>query len=346
MTKNSDGMAQLSSSENSYSIVRVDTANANGGTARLWMVYIKRHRKSFVRHFPDGVYGGRASALAMAMAYREALQRLFPPLTMLEHRTKPRSNNKSGIPGVRPRYEKGRLKDWAAFCAGDGQTHQRYFSVKAHGDDGAKALAIATRMEWIAQQSNRFVTVNAQATQVAESRFPQLLAVKSEKGKITFPTVAPPDSVTVNRQLQQLNAWFHALRPQFFHLRLSVYPITSRGYNSLFIVVGNATVPGQLLRKSWTMQHRSYEEVLQLAWEYTQKVAMEQIGLTCWELFQDKYQSTVFESTRKQPLHILHQLDLPQVAALRSQPPPELMPMLEGIHIPALPLDASGAAAS
>ncbi|GAB2809592.1 hypothetical protein GCM10027276_07920 [Comamonas piscis] len=346
MTTNGTKMVQPSREKNSYSIVRIDPATSSSTTAQQWVVYLKRHRKLFVRHFSDSTYGGEEPALAMAMAYREALQRLFPPLTLLEHRTKPRSNNKSGIPGVVATYRKGKLTAWVAISMSDGQTDQKSFSAKVHGEDGAKALAIAARMEWLAQQSNRFVTLNAQATQAAESRFPQLLDAKSDQGQVTFPTAAPPDMDTVNRQLEQLNTWFDALLPQFFHFRVRIHPRPSRHYDSFQLVVGNKSVVDRLVSKSWTIQRRSYQDVLHLAWAYTQKIAKEQIGPAGWEQFQKKYRSSVFASTGEQPILIVHQLDQPQIAALRSQPPPALMPMLEGIHIPELPLTPATAAAS
>ncbi len=324
-------------SQNTYSIARVDDTNANGSPVRLWLVNVKRHGRLFHRNFYDAVYGDRESALRMAIAYRDALQRLFPPLTQLEQRTKKRVNNKSGVPGVMAKVDNGRLKAWIATLEVDGVIHHKYFSVKVHGDEKAKELAIAARLELLAQQHpNRFVTVNAKATQEAEANFPQLLEPGNAAEGMPTPLVSAPDPATIDRQLELLNAWFDALRPQFVHLRLSVYPITSRGHDSLFVVVGNGGAPGQLRRKSWTIQRRSYQEVLRLAWIYIQAILTEQMGADCWSQFQTLYEKTVFENTAEQDLFIRYRFDPPQESPLRTTPPAALMPMLEGISIPTL----------
>ena len=324
-------------SQNTYSIARVDDINAHGSAVRLWIVNVKRHGRLFNRNFYDAVYGDRESALLMAIAYRDALQRLFPPLTQLEQRTKKRANNKSGVPGVMAKLDQGRLRSWVATLEINGVTHQKHFSVKEHGDDKAKQLAIAKRMEFLAQQHpNRFVTVNAKATQEAEAAFPQLLEPGNETDGAQKPLLSPPAPATIDRQLELLNAWFDALRPQFVHVRLSVYPIASRGHDSLFVVVGNSGAPGQLRRKSWSIQRRSYQEALRLAWVYIQAVLTEQMGAGCWLQFQTLHEKTVFENTSEQDLFIRYRFDPLEESPLRTTPPAELMPMLEGVSIPSL----------
>ncbi len=338
MTTPSNASPKSSRLQNTYSVARVESTNANGSPVRLWLVNVKRHGRLFSRNFYDGVYGGRESALVMAIAYRNALQRLFPPLTQLEQRTKTRGNNKSGVPGVRARVDNGRLKAWVATLEVAGVIHQKYFSVREYGEDRAKELAIEARLALLAQNHpNRFVTVSAKATQDAEASFPQLL--ESSNGVISTADAhrAPLDKVTVDRQLELLNAWFDALRPQFVHLRLSVYPITRMGYNSLFIVVGNGGAPGQLKRKSWTMQRRNYQDVLRLAWEHTQTTLIEQMGNDCWRQFQGLYEEIVLESTPEHAVFIRHRFDPPAGAPLRAAPPAELMPMLQGLQVPTLP---------
>ncbi len=338
MTIPSNAKSHSPRAQNTYSIARVETSNAKGAPLRLWIVNVKRQGRLFSRNFYDGVYGDRESALVMAVAYRDALQRLFPPLTQLEQRTKTRVNNKSGVPGVMAKFDSGRLKAWIATLEVSGVIHHKYFSVREYGEGKAKALAIAARQEMLAQQHpNHFVTVNTQATQDAEQHFPQLLEQGNGVQSKSALSTLPPDNVAVDRQLELLDAWFDALRPQFVHLRLSVYPIASRGYNSLFIVVGdggNGGAPAQLRRKSWSMQSRSYQDVLLLAWEYARITLTAQMGPGCWKQFEALYQETVVESTPEHALFIRHRFDPPEASALHTSPPADLMPMLQGIHIP------------
>ncbi|QNP49483.1 hypothetical protein [Diaphorobacter aerolatus] len=141
----------------------------------------------------------------------------------------------------------------------------------------------------------------------------------------------------MTRQLELLNAWFDALRPQFAHLRLSVYPIAARGHDGLFIVVGNAELPGQLRRRSWHIQTRTYAEILPLAWEYARKIITEQMGIACWEGFKERHEQTVFESTAEQAVFIRYRYDAITESSLRATPPSELMPMLQDFSVPPLP---------
>lgn len=321
--------------QNTYSIARIDTVGANGASVKLWLVNVKRQGRLFARNFPDSVYGGTDSAWQMAVAYRDALLHLFPPLTQMEQRTKIRVNNKSGIPGVMAKYRDGKLTAWLATLEVSGVIHRGYFAVKEHGDAKAKELAIAARQEMLAQHPNRFVTVNAQATQGAEADFPQLLDVK-RNGDEALPIDSHISEAAISRQLEALDAWFDALRPQFVHLRLSVYPVKATGCDSLFIAVGGGSVAGTLQRKSWMMGRRSYQEVLLLAWEYAQAVLISQMGTACWEEFQKRFKGAILANRPGQGVFIRYRYDPPGGVRLRNVPPAELMPMLKSFSAPVL----------
>ena len=231
-------------SKNTYSVIRVEFVTATGTPARLWNVSVKRHGRLFNRNFYDATYGGQEPARLMGLAYRDCLMQLFPPLTQLEQRTKVRANNKSGVSGVMAKYDRGRLKAWQATIEVSGVVHQKYFSVREFGEEKAKELAIKARQAFLAQcPLNRFVTVNADATQHAESTFAELLNMDAANGSPLNAGLVP-DTDTINRQLELLNAWFDALRPQCIHVRLSVYPIPSRAHTGLFVVVGDGNAPG------------------------------------------------------------------------------------------------------
>lgn len=321
--------------ENAYNIIRVESFTPRGAPANLWLASVKRQGKLFSRNFHDGMYGGTESARAMAVAYRDALLRLFPPCTQLDLRVRTRANNKSGVAGVMAKREKGRLKGWLATLEVSGVIHRRYFSVKEFGDEEAKALAISARQElltFVAPQGNSFALVSADATQYAQATFPELL----QSGQQGIDS-ARLDEVTMARRHSLLNDWFDAMEPQFIHLRLSVYPIAKQSYSSLFVVVGSGKAPRQLQRKSWTMQLRTYQDVLLLAWDYVQEVLTERFGAARWQEFERLYAATVFASTPDAPMFIRHRLDPPEGTPLCNSPPHELANLLAGLSIPRLP---------
>lgn len=327
-------------SKNTYSVIRVEFVTATGTPARLWNVSVKRHGRLFNRNFYDATYGGQEPARLMGLAYRDCLMQLFPPLTQLEQRTKVRANNKSGVSGVMAKYDRGRLKAWQATIEVSGVVHQKYFSVREFGEEKAKELAIKARQAFLAQcPLNRFVTVNADATQHAESTFAELLNMDAANGSPLNAGLVP-DTDTINRQLELLNAWFDALRPQCIHVRLSVYPIPSRAHTGLFVVVGDGNAPGGALqRKNWSMQSKSYQEALVLAWQYVQTIITAQMGADCWQEFQARYQEQVFASTAAEAVFIRHWYHPPGGAPLRTAPPVELLPMLREVNIPVLTSD-------
>ena len=101
--------------QNTYCVTRVEGIASGLGTRHLhWSASIKRHRRTYARHFADSLYGGQESAWLRAVAYRDAVMRLFPPHTQLTQRTMLRSNNTSGIAGVSAKRINGRLIAWTA----------------------------------------------------------------------------------------------------------------------------------------------------------------------------------------------------------------------------------------
>ncbi|QIL80765.1 AP2 domain-containing protein [Diaphorobacter sp. HDW4A] len=323
--------------QNTYCITRVNGANPSGTPVHLWVVNVKRYRKLYVRNFADSVYGGKEAAWQMAVAYRDALLRLFPPYTLLEQQTQPRANNKSGIAGVSARHIKGKRTAWIATLEASGVTYNCYFSIKEHGEEKAKALAIAARQELLAQHPNRFVTTNAGATQMAQALFQPMLQGPHDSNGMASQNRADQEAMpNEQRRLELLNAWFDAVRPQFIQLRLSVYFLSNKGYDSLFIVVGDGSPSGHKQHKSWTIQRRTYQEVLQHAWDYAQAILTQQFGRSCWREFAKSHQATVLASTPEQPIFIRHRCELPGHAVLRKTPPVGLQHMLRGFRIPAL----------
>lgn len=134
------------------------------GQLRSWAVSIRRQGRTFQRTFSVARYGSPEQAKAAALAYRDEVLRMFPPMSRREFGTIVRSNNTSGVPGVSRRIKDG-VAYWSAmvYHAG-GRTKVRSFSVKEWGEDIAKAKAIATRLSmlrdvpgWITHQPDTAV---------------------------------------------------------------------------------------------------------------------------------------------------------------------------------------------
>lgn len=120
-----------------------------------WVVYIRRHGHPPVRRrFSDSRYGGKRTALAAAMALRDSLMtEARTRRYWLWRRHRPRLNNTSGVIGigryVSHRRIKGRVyayTEWQAFWIdATGKRRSRGFSVKRHGEAGARELARRAR---------------------------------------------------------------------------------------------------------------------------------------------------------------------------------------------------------
>lgn len=334
----------LPSFQNAYGVLRVDVTRPTGTPAHLWVVSVTRHGRVYNRNFNDAVYGNKESAWLMAVAYRDALLRLFPPYTRLERCTQVDSRNTSGVAGVFARYYKEHIKGWTAMLRSDGVEHRRYFSVKEYGEEKAKALAIAARQELLAHKHlNGFVTINASATQKAEATFERLLQQGMDTGDMNDmgdvgASAAVQDEMLpeAQRRLELLDGWFDAVRPRFMQLNKRVYSRHTKNHDILDISVGDGSPRGGMQRRSWTIQRRSYEELMPLAWDFARNTLTERFGSACWQEFERLYQSVVFASTREQSVCIRHRYEPPGHAALRCTPPANLQPMLAGFKIPAL----------
>ncbi|CAB5721809.1 AP2 domain [Delftia tsuruhatensis] len=323
-----DGTA-LSAIPEDYSIVRTRMTTLNGRQLDLWTVNVRRRGRLVSRHFFDNAYGGRESANRMAQAYRDAVMRLFPPHTLLTLNTKPRTTNTSGVPGVRGICRNGKLVAWLAAIESGGQKYFKRFPIRQYGDERAKALAIAARQEFLASYSDRFTTVSPEATADAMRRFRPLLG-RQIHGVDTPVTLS---DAQLDRRKKLLNAWFDALQPSVVHVRLCVYHIKKRNHDALFIVVGHGK---RLQRRNLSMKYRSYAECLPLAWSQVEVVLTQQLGMACWQDFQQRHRSAFFESAQARHLFIQYLYEPPGGNPLRNTPPAELLPMLQGLHIPLL----------
>ncbi len=117
----------------------------------------------YVKHFTDGVYGGKRKALAAAIAYRDHIIAQYPPLTLKEFCSVIKRNNRSGISGVcryaprEPRQD-GELRWYwiATWSPVPGKTKQIKFSVDRYGEEGAFKRAVRARKNALAQLEGDF----------------------------------------------------------------------------------------------------------------------------------------------------------------------------------------------
>jgi len=118
-----------------------------------WKVNIKRREVNYFKRFAFSIYGGEASALLRAQAWRDDIVRMHPPLARAAAANQMRRNNTSGIPGVHRHVgSEGQVTGWTARTyLGPGQIVQKYFRVGRYGAAQAKTLAMAERQKQLAQ---------------------------------------------------------------------------------------------------------------------------------------------------------------------------------------------------
>lgn len=309
-----------------YSITRTKMFSQNNAQGPLWAVNFTRRKRAIKRYFFDSTYGGKAQALLMAQAYRDAAMRLFPPSTRMALNTQLRKTNTSGVTGVYGIRKNGKLTAWSAILISHGKRFSRTFSIQVHGIEGAWQQAIAARQEFQVHCQDRFVIQCPEATADAMRRFPELL---EHAGRLPE-TDAARDAMY--RQL--LDAWFDAMRPPLVHVRLSIHPIPCLGSDGLFLVAGQ---PGQLQHKKWSLRRRSYADCLEPAWAHVEQVLTRQMGIACWQEFQSRYRHAFFASAQTSHLLIRMRHNPPDGHCLRHTPPAPLQPLLQGFAIPVLP---------
>ena len=81
-------------------ISRIDSRNTH-----CWFVRVYRDGQVHSKTFSDGVFGGKEKALEAAQSYRDEYERSHPPSHESKRlKTKPPSNNKTGVVGVSETY--------------------------------------------------------------------------------------------------------------------------------------------------------------------------------------------------------------------------------------------------
>lgn len=89
--------------------------------------------------------------------------------------SKLRSTNTSGKPCVHGIRRHGKLVAWNARLEMNGQKWLKSFSIAHHGEESAKALAVAARIHMLRNADDRFATSHPRASNIANERFGDLL---------------------------------------------------------------------------------------------------------------------------------------------------------------------------
>ena len=127
-----------------YALTRLQ---ADRGTW-YWAVHFNRKGKLHYRRFYDPKYGGPTKSKKSAVAWRDKQLATVPVLTKLEFCQQVRDNNTSGVPRVHfliPLRQP--LGIWQARLKLNGVGRTKTFSVKKHGHDVARELAVRARQD-------------------------------------------------------------------------------------------------------------------------------------------------------------------------------------------------------
>ena len=311
-----------------YALLRHHKRGADGASAGFWTVALRRQGQAYARHFHDLVYGGPDAARQMAMAWRDALLRLVPPDTELKRSTRPRSTNTSGVPGVVPKKVRGQTVGWIAILQTPERRYSKTFSLKTHGEQ-AKALAIAAREDFLSRQTDRFVTLNPEASESAEQQFGDLLAQER-------PAISKAPELTgeeVQQRVQELNRWFDTLRPAQAHVSLNLYRNRERGHDLMTATVADGG--GRMLKRGLSLAKSTYAQRLPDAWSFIEQAITQQQGPAHWQQFERRHRQAFFASQASDGFHA-RDYRAPADHAQRRQVPIALQPLLGDFEVPGL----------
>ncbi len=129
-------------------IIRLDQQ-----TTGAYLVRVTRKGVLHSKYFPDAEYGGKRKGLAAAREYRDELESALKGYTVQQLAKRGRSNNTSGIVGVRVveevdyRWEsQPTYRYWVAqWSPKKGVRKTARFSVEKYGEEEAYRLAVKAR---------------------------------------------------------------------------------------------------------------------------------------------------------------------------------------------------------
>lgn len=128
---------------------------------RSWRVSVRRYGQTIVRSFTDLGYGGKRKSLAAAKIYRDALEAhiaTFDADHRLWRRSQKSRGNSSGTVGVARYLAPSKVPGgppapyWQAFWLDElGKRQSKVFRVGAHGERGARRLALQAHARGLAE---------------------------------------------------------------------------------------------------------------------------------------------------------------------------------------------------
>jgi arginyl-tRNA synthetase len=135
-------------------ISRIDRDTVGGG----FLVRVMRKGKRVSKVFYDDDFGGKRNSLVAAQKHRDRLEQKMRGYTAKQLSQKQRSNNTSGIVGVRKVFETDYRWDseptygfWVAqWSPKKGVRRTKRFSIDKYGEDEAFRLAVLARKRGVA----------------------------------------------------------------------------------------------------------------------------------------------------------------------------------------------------
>ncbi|MGB7326316.1 MAG: AP2/ERF family transcription factor [Rubripirellula sp.] len=129
-------------------ITRIERVTTGG-----YLIRMMRKTKMHMEYFSDREYGGKRKALQAARKHRDKMEEKLKGFTPKQIANKERSNNTSGVVGVRyveevdPRWKSKPVYGYwvAQWSPQPGVRKTQRFSVEKYGDDEAYELAVKAR---------------------------------------------------------------------------------------------------------------------------------------------------------------------------------------------------------
>jgi hypothetical protein len=117
---------------------------------RHWLLTVKHSPDLVRRYFHDSRYGGKAPALAAAIAYRDRLLATIPRWRIHSVRSARNTSGQIGVFLAEQRHGHRVDRYWTALWKEGDRHRRRAFSVKLHGSRRARGMATALRLEKVA----------------------------------------------------------------------------------------------------------------------------------------------------------------------------------------------------
>lgn len=133
-------------------IIRIERVNTGG-----YLVRITRKSKMHMQYFSDTDFGGKRKSLLAAREHRDEMETKLKGYTPKEIANRERSNNTSGVVGVRyveeldPRWKSKPVYGYwvAQWSPEPGVRKTQRFSIEKYGDDEAYELAVKARKKGV-----------------------------------------------------------------------------------------------------------------------------------------------------------------------------------------------------